>query len=874
MDRYGYILKPNTTEKKPNTRYHRNDLELMTTFQLREICRKEKIIQGMINPMDKEELIHVILRFRGAEEYYLIEKPNEKGAVALAALLGKAKLKERQDLRLSCSSKIIAHEGLAISFYDGLTLPYHKELAGTNALVVGGDMTLCAVLNVVPMGNRTDRLYLTKAAEMPCQESGVKNYSLYCMGRRESQLLYRIYNNPGLSLPGYLEAFRVPILDFEVKAPIPLSMPMAMDFGTSNTTAGVYLDSQYFEEAGLMDGERGLKAGDTNYALFYDPSSDWEETTLLPSVVGVKAVEAGRPQFLFGYEAVRLAQASYIDEGFCVFYDIKRWIGDYEKQEEITDREGRRGFVSRKEILKAYFNYVIKAVRDRFKCEIKGVHISCPVKQKVRFQQLFTELLPDYAIEKKDMVDEGVSVLYNTISNMVQNGTFKDGIPYNALIIDCGGGTTDLCSCRFQIWDQRASYKIVMETSYENGDTDFGGNNLTYRLMQFMKIAIVNRLIPGRLKPVSRLLAGYDIDVFRYVDQHGAGELYRDLEETYEKAESCLPTRFREFENQGRADYFKVKNNYYFLFRLAEAVKKEFYDHLGTLRVAVASEPVKERDTTWVPADKWKLSARLKGSSLEIIKDFPTTYLSGYNVELLLSADVYGIIHRFMEPMYEEGALEDYSIIKLTGQSCKIGLFRDALKEYVPGKTIQIKRQSGDLSKDFELKMTCVDGAIKYLKDKKYGFADIAIHAKEPALPYRITANTHKGEEVVLIHRLKRSSPSGMISRNMDNLTLKLYLKDLDGNERYQYACHSSLSEFEEKEYEQIQETYGTHILQSDTDDIAEREVKFFVWAVPEEWAFLVAPVYRKEKKLFLGKEGKFYFENEGWVQNFFGGMK
>lgn len=873
MDKYGYILKQNTTEKKAIIRYHKSDLELMTTFQLREICRKEKIIQGMINPMDKEELIHVILRFRGAEEYCLIEAPSEKGFGAIENLLIMAKLKERQDLHLSCSSKIIAHEGLAINFYDGLTLPYDKRLVGTNALVVGGDMTLCAILNVVAMGSRTDRLYLTKSAETPCRESSVKNYSLYCMGSRESQLLYRIYNKPGISFPDYLEVCRIPILDFEVKKPIPLSMPMAMDFGTSNTTAGVYLDSLYFEKAGILDGERGLRAGDTNYALFYDASNDWEESTLFPSVVGVKAVEAGKPQFLFGYDAERLSRSSYIDEGFCVFYDIKRWIGDYEKQEEITDREGRRGFISRKEILKAYFDYVIKAVRDRFKCEIEGVHISCPVKQKVQFQRLFAELLPNYAVEKKDMVDEGVSVLYNTISGMIQNRTFQDGVSYKALIIDCGGGTTDLCSCRFRIWDQRVSYKIDIDTSYENGDTDFGGNNLTYRLMQLLKIAIVNRLIPGHLTPVSELLSGYDIDVFRYVDQHGAGELYRSLEETYEKAETYLPTRFREFENQGRADYFKVKNNYYFLFRLAEAVKKEFYDHMGTLRVAVASEAAMERDTTWVPADKWKLSVRLK-ESLEIIKDFPALYLSSYDVELLLSADIYGIIHRFMEPMYEENELEAYSIIKLTGQSCKIGLFRNALKEYVPGKTIQFKRQSGDLSKDFELKMTCVDGAIKYLKDKKYGFADITIHTEEPALPYRITAFTHKGDEVVLIHRLKRNSRSGMISRNMDNLTLKLYLKDLDGKERYQYTCYSSLSGFREKEYEQIQEEYGTHILQSDTDDIEEQEVKFFVWARPEEWAFLVVPVYRRGRKLFLGKKETFYFENEGWVQNFFGGMK
>ncbi|NDO32807.1 molecular chaperone, partial [[Clostridium] clostridioforme] len=95
-----------------------------------------------------------------------------------------ARLQERQDIRLQCSSKIIAYDGLAIGFYDGLTLPYEKSLAGTNALVVGGDMAVCAVLNVVPIGNRTDCLYLTKAAGLACRESDVKNYSLYCMGRR------------------------------------------------------------------------------------------------------------------------------------------------------------------------------------------------------------------------------------------------------------------------------------------------------------------------------------------------------------------------------------------------------------------------------------------------------------------------------------------------------------------------------------------------------------------------------------------------------------------------------------------------------------------------------------------------------------------
>lgn len=881
MNQYGYVLKKKE-EKREAGRYHKSDLLLMTTYQLKEICRVEKLIQGVVNPMDKEELIRVILRYRGADEYYLIRSWDEKGLEALGNIMERCRIEERPYTGQSgsresnervYSSKIVAYEGLAIGFYDCLTIPYDKNLAGTNALVVGGDGRICAILNVEAKGAATDCLYLTKAAELSCHESEVKNYRLYLMNRKSSEILYRIYNGNYGYVPEHLEVYCVPLLDFEVRRPVALTMPLAMDFGTTNTTAGVYLDHQYFEKAGFYDGEYGLAENAVNYALFYDTTLDWEETTLFPSVVSVLSAEAGRPHFLFGYEAIRLADSSYIDEGFCIFYDIKRWIGDYERQEEITDSQGRRSFVQRKDILKAYFTHVIDEARNRFKCEVHEVHISCPVKQKAQFASLFAEILPEYAIEQRDMLDEGVSVLYSTISDMIQSGRVQEGKEYSALIIDCGGGTTDLCSCRFRIWDRRVSYRIEIDTAYENGDTDFGGNNLTYRIMQLLKIALVNRITGQGNATEQEILAGLDMDVYRCVDEIGAAKLYERLEEVYAEAEKYLPTRFREYEHRSREDYYKVKNNFYFLFQLAERMKKEFYNRTGTLRITLSAVPVEEEAVTWIPADRFKLSVD-RGHGLEIMKEFPKITFSIYEMELLLTADIYGIIRRFMEELYENGKVEEYSIIKLTGQSCKIDLFRSALKEFVPGRTIQFKRRSGDRTKDYGLKMTCVDGALQYLRDKKYGFADVSIRTGEPALPYNITAYTHSGEEVILINGLKRNNKCGMISRNMENLVLKLYLKDLDGKERYQYTFNSSLADFREVKYEEIAKQYAEHIRQADTDDIVDREVKFFVWASPMDWAFCAVPVYRKDERLFLGKEEEFSFENDGWVRNFFDGMK
>ena len=46
----GYILNKEGIEKEEKHRlYRQGELELMTTHQLREICRQEKIIQGKRN---------------------------------------------------------------------------------------------------------------------------------------------------------------------------------------------------------------------------------------------------------------------------------------------------------------------------------------------------------------------------------------------------------------------------------------------------------------------------------------------------------------------------------------------------------------------------------------------------------------------------------------------------------------------------------------------------------------------------------------------------------------------------------------------------------------------------------------------------------
>lgn len=873
MDRYSYTLNQGRTEKKTKS-YSRAELEMMTTYQLRDICWRERIINGTQASLDKDELIRQIMRFRGRKDSLFITEYSEEGTKRLEELLQTTRINRIAKPVRGCA-KIVVYHGIAAACSDGLTIGYLPELADTNALLVSGSR-ICAVFNLCTFGGRTDQLYLTKSEKMECRDSAVKNYRLYCMERAQSDWLYYFYGKDQELRPEHLDFYEVPVMDFHVRELLEMDMPLAIDFGTSSTTAGIYLDSSYIERLEGDPAAECLRENDANYVTYME--GDGQETPLLPSVVGVMDINGGDVRYVFGHEADRLFRSSYADEGFCAFYDIKRWISDPDREEELVDRNGRRCFVKRREIIRAFLEYVISCATQKFKCRFKSLHLTAPVKQKQLFIRLFRELLPDYHIIEKGMLDEGVAVLYNSISEMIKEKRFKDGEELKALIIDCGGGTTDLSSSRFSIKDQRVAYKIRIATAYENGDTDFGGNNLTYRIMEILKIALEYAILnaedeSGAENVIDGIASEMGTDIFRRIDREGADCVYAPLDEAYKKAESVIPTRFKAHEHRSNIEYFAVMNNFYYLFNLAEEIKKAFYGGKEALRVAVGSVPVRERGTVWVQADRFKLSVCRDGR-LWMCKDFPPIYLNVSQVSRLLQGDIYRLVKRFIEPLYEDGRLDEYAIMRLTGQSCKISLFRDALKEFIPGKVIESSRRDAQGEEDYGLKLMCLDGAIKYIRDRRFGYADVKITSEQAAFPYVVTAITHSGEERVLIHSLDRDQTQGYIARNMADLTLQLYLKDTDGQERYKYNCSFNPDEFQPAEAEEIVEKYQGRIPQDDVDTIVNRELRSFILADEQRWGFMVVPIMRKGERLMLGPDRFFMFETEGWMTNFFDGTK
>src|SRR5262249_22561410 len=120
-----------------------------------------------------------------------------------------------------------------------------------------------------------------------------------------------------------------------------------------------------------------------------------------------------------------------------------------------------------------------------------------------------------------------------------------------------------------------------------------------------------------------------------------------------------------------------------------------------------------DNDLHVTPIERWTLSLRGADGRLADRPDSPEVVFTGNEMTKLLKSDIYAVISKFLDPFYDDGRIQQYRILKLTGQSCRIDVFREALKEFVPGRSIEFKQRTEDAGKVPDLKLSCLRGAIR-----------------------------------------------------------------------------------------------------------------------------------------------------------------
>ena len=521
----------------------------------------------------------------------------------------------------------------------------------------------------------------------------------------------------------------------DLKQPALAQSTLCIDFGTSNTTVGTY----------------GIKNFDTNEPEIVDFLDETGETPerkkMLPTIVYIESLSGKRVKYLFGYEALKKVIDKDYNPTASVFYEIKRWVNNIDDLETVTDEQGRKAELSHKEIIRAYIEHVLNLAEQHFERRFAKLHFTAPVKLKDSFIEEMRKMFDGKNRNVNDAshsIDEGIAIIYNHVAEQIKKGNADK--PEKVLIMDCGGGTTDLASCQYSLNTTGYSKDLNIVTRFENGDSNFGGNNITFRILQLLKIKLAHKL-QGKEFSVQKVIADEN-KILRKIDlnhensdseQDDRKLIYSEFDAEYEKAENFVPTKFGAEKLLQKKS--KLKRNFYYLWQMAEAYKIQFY-RANMDFVSVDFNNPDDRKIGIPDDDKYYLY--VKGTSGELEK--LTNPMSGIEVtnndiHRLLYADIYALLKTVLysyDANDNEQELLKYNYYKLSGQSCKITLFNELLKEFIPGKYLRYGDEKISSPDSIELKLACIKGSIYYIRDTEYGEIKPKITMENPQLIYDV----------------------------------------------------------------------------------------------------------------------------------------
>ena len=131
-----------------------------------------------------------------------------------------------------------------------------------------------------------------------------------------------------------------------------------------------------------------------------------------------------------------------------------------------------------------------------------------------------------------------------------------------------------------------------------------------------------------------------------------------------------------------------------------------------------------------------ELAINKSNSKLDLIesKGVPNIEINNKELAILLSPQIYYTLSLVI-PDSDELLLNGTEIY-LSGQSSKINLFKDLLKEFIPGR--RTRCCTNNTSNLIDKKLDCVKGCIQYLMDKEYGALNSELIVETPNIPFKI----------------------------------------------------------------------------------------------------------------------------------------
>jgi len=631
---------------------------------------------------------------------------------------------------------------------------------------------------------------------------------------------------------------------------------LVIDYGTSNTTAGTYVDDKinhvwfYSDEMCLYD---------TDTITRHAECRQCGRCALCPTIIAVEECGGDDVELLYGYDArdrMPMARNS-------IFFDTKRWVNDYNEIIDIKDLDGNTSSIRRSSIIERFIGFIIQTAEQQNKVRYKNICFISPVKQKAMSIHMYKDILRGYSVEEKDSIDEAVAVVYSSVAPLVKDLQYEDGYEQSVLLIDCGGSTSDMVKCDYVINHQKKRSNIKMLVGYANGDTNFGGNNLTYRILQYLKIKLAHFYRKKAIPEIDDLLNISYHDVFDFVDNLGIAKTYENFEDAYQKAGSFIPTNFSDYINDAETVYFNVRGNFYFLWNLAERIKIDLYSSTGAYEFSF--DRLRESNSQYV------LSFRSERGVFSSYTQCPPIRVLRDEINLLLKPEIYNLLKKFIEPYYlEDETMSGITEIMLSGQTTKIDLFREVLKEYIAGH-----KARAPFEQSYVKKLKCIRGAVAYHGAKALGRIRSGLEYAPAIVPYYLTVETfdEEKEKILIKQGQLLSDIYSYIDRTYETRIIVFNLRDHDREILQVLKFDLSIRNYAGTDYHELLERF-TWLKQGDVDRIDDGEVRLFIYSDDESWGFKWLGITNNDGNLFYGDERFVPFESTAWELNFFNGKR
>ncbi len=648
--------------------------------------------------------------------------------------------------------------------------------------------------------------------------------------------------------------------------------PLCIDLGTTNTTLGSF-------------GLKNPNTNDTELVSFTDYTlPNCPESYIYPTLIYVKDCSTEKIEYLFGYEAKKKVVEQDYDTEATTYFEIKRWINSLDEIEEVIDEIGNTRKIIRRDILKAYIEHIITMAQEYFKVKFKEIHFSAPIKLKEHFIHEMKSMLPQYKITDSSIsLDEGISIVYNHILTEAQKSG-KSEHKTNIMIIDCGGGTTDVASCEYEFKKLSTGYNLNITTTFENGDSNFGGNNLTHRIFQLLKIKLASDYDSNIISDIDKLLPNENA-MLSMIDEAttytGLSDIYQALEYNYSLAEKIFPTKFEETTiYQFTSDQRKIKRNFYYLWQLAERIKVEFHRKTDLLSINFIENHLDSQNITADGGQDFYLY-KFDGEELVKTTTTPQTRINVNEIKRLLYSDIYNLLEHLLGDI----EVNKYNNYKLSGQSCKITLFNQLLKEFVPGKKL---RNLDHYLHSEKLKLDCINGSIAYIRDKHTGRIVPKIKMEKPNLIYNIKVN--RGDDTNEMFS-NNGTQIEVFSDSASCANLEIY--DLQGKLEQKISYNLQQDSKEKTTLKDLEDSMAKHTIwankelkaivqqiKSVSNHSDEQEACYIIFALPakDNYGFYIFNVIKDmgpgSNEYYTHKPSYYNFEANISSEEFFNGLR